>query len=66
MSTNINVNNQTRSDARRTYYDPFIARKNYNVLPNSQVTRILFNDTNADNPLKAAGAEVRLKSRFRM
>ena len=46
LPSDIQPENQTRSDARRTYFDPFLARKNYNVLPNAQVTRLLFNDRN--------------------
>ncbi|KIV85530.1 hypothetical protein PV11_01215 [Exophiala sideris] len=46
--------NQTRSDARRSYYDPNIARTNFNVQDNSQVTRVLF-DTSEN--LTATGVE---------
>lgn len=46
LPSNIQPFNQTRSDARRTYFDPFIARKNYNILPNAQVTRLLFDVRN--------------------
>merc|ERR1711939_679841 len=50
----IDPNNQTRSDARRSYYDPNIARNNVNVQPDSQVTRILFDQ---DDQLTAIGVE---------
>jgi GMC oxidoreductase len=50
LASDIQPNNQTRSDARRTYYDPFFARKNYNILQNSHATRILFDNTNYDLP----------------
>ncbi|MCJ1311298.1 hypothetical protein MMC25_004969 [Agyrium rufum] len=33
--------NQTRSDARRAYYDPFQSRPNFHVLLGNQVTQIL-------------------------
>jgi hypothetical protein len=42
LPSDIEPINQTRSDARRTYYDPYCSRPNYNILVNSQVTRILF------------------------
>jgi choline dehydrogenase len=50
LAADIHPNNQTRSDARRTYYDPFYARKNYNVLQNSHATRLLFDDPSEDLP----------------
>jgi choline dehydrogenase-like flavoprotein len=50
LASDIHPVNQTRSDARRTYYDPFFARKNYNILPNATATRILFEDSNQDLP----------------
>ncbi|KAK5199393.1 hypothetical protein LTR47_006827 [Exophiala xenobiotica] len=54
LPLDIDPNNQTRSDARRSYYDPNIARNNFNVQPNSQVTRILFDQ---DDQLTATGVE---------
>jgi hypothetical protein len=42
LASDIHPSNQTRSDARRNYYDPFFGRKNYNILQNSHVTRVLF------------------------
>ncbi|KAI4223477.1 MAG: hypothetical protein L6R36_005385, partial [Xanthoria steineri] len=46
--------NQTRSDARRTYYDPYVARPNFHVITGQHVTRILIEgvDSNSvvDNP----------------
>lgn len=54
LASNIDPSNQTRSDARRTYYDPFITRKNYNVLSNAQVTRLLFHDSNEILPFRKA------------
>jgi hypothetical protein len=42
LASDIHPSNQTRSDARRNYYDPFFGRKSYNILQNSHVTRILF------------------------
>lgn len=54
MPLDIDPNSQTRSDARRSYYDPNIARGNFNVQPNSQVTRILFEQ---GDQLRATGVE---------
>lgn len=50
LASDIQPNNQTRSDARRTYYDPFFGRKNYNVLQNSHATRILFDTSGPKSP----------------
>ncbi|KAL8749801.1 MAG: hypothetical protein Q9199_007470 [Rusavskia elegans] len=33
--------NQTRSDARRTYFDPYVSRPNFHVITGQHVTRIL-------------------------
>ena len=38
----INANNQTRADARRSYYDPFAQRPNLYVSTGQRVTRVLF------------------------
>lgn len=46
--------NQTRSDARRTYYDPYVARPNFHVITGQHVTRILIEGVESnsvvDNP----------------
>lgn len=42
LPLNIDPESQTRSDARIAYYNPNIGRSNFNVQPNSQATRILF------------------------
>ncbi|ERF75652.1 hypothetical protein EPUS_08805 [Endocarpon pusillum Z07020] len=60
LASDIQPNNQTRSDARRTYYDPFLGRRNYNVFQNSHVTRILFDNQRQQNDhvsLHATGVE---------
>jgi choline dehydrogenase len=62
LPADIDPNNQTRSDARRSYYDPISSRTNLNVLANSHVTRILFNSSTT--PLHATGVEVRTKYPF--
>lgn len=47
MPVNVHPINQTRSDARRTYYDPWASRPNLNVFANTAATRILFNNGNS-------------------
>jgi choline dehydrogenase len=42
LPLNIHPTNQTRSDARRTYWDPVANRTNLNLALNAQVTRIIF------------------------
>ena len=41
VPTDLDPNNQTRSDARRTYYDPYVGRENFHVITGQHVTRIL-------------------------
>lgn len=41
IPTDLDPNNQTRSDARRTYFDPYISRPNFHVMTGQHVTRIL-------------------------
>lgn len=68
LPSNIHPRNQTRSDARRTYYDPFNERKNFDILQNCHVTRILLDKPNKSEirpknarvPLHATGVEVSL------
>ena len=54
MPTDLDPVNQTRSDARRTYFDPYISRPNFHVITGQHVTRILIDgvDSNyaVDNP----------------
>jgi choline dehydrogenase len=42
LPSDIEPLNQTRSDARRTYFDPYCSEPNCNILVNSQVTQIIF------------------------
>ena len=44
MPTDLDPNNQTRSDARRTYFDPYINRANFHVITGQHVTRVLIED----------------------
>lgn len=46
----INPTNQTRSDARRSYLDPYITRPNFHVASQQQVTQILFDTPSVANP----------------
>lgn len=41
VPTDLDPDNQTRSDARRTYYDPYAQRPNMHVIIGQHVTRIL-------------------------
>ncbi|KAI9731389.1 MAG: hypothetical protein M1834_005295 [Cirrosporium novae-zelandiae] len=43
----IDPNNQTRSDARRSYYDPYSARSNFHVITGQQVTRLLIDNVDS-------------------
>jgi choline dehydrogenase len=52
----INPANWTRSYSRTGYLDALPPRSNYAVLANAQVTRILFNNSSADN-ITATGVE---------
>ena len=41
VPTDLDPNNQTRSDARRTYYDPYATRPNYHIITGQHVTQLL-------------------------
>ncbi|KAL8925782.1 MAG: hypothetical protein Q9208_003279 [Pyrenodesmia sp. 3 TL-2023] len=41
VPTDLDPINQTRSDARRTYFDPYVSRPNFHVVTGQHVTRIL-------------------------
>lgn len=41
LASSLHPTNQSRSDARRAYYDPYIARPNFHVATGQQVTRLL-------------------------
>lgn len=41
MPTDLDLNNQTRSDACRTYFDPYANRANFHVITGQHVTRVL-------------------------
>ena len=48
----IHPENQTRSDARRAYYDPVSSRPNLHVLVNSAVTRIIVEQISNPCPVR--------------
>ena len=54
VPTDLDPNNQTRADARRSYYDPYATRENFHVITGQQVTRIIIDgiagDQEANNP----------------
>ena len=59
IPTDLDPNNQTRSDARRAYFDPIVNRKNFHVVTGQHVTRVLidnFSGSEASNP-KPGGNE---------
>ena len=41
VPTDLDPDNQTRSDARRTYFDPYVSRDNLHVITGQHVTRVL-------------------------
>ncbi|KAL8815987.1 MAG: hypothetical protein Q9223_004933 [Gallowayella weberi] len=41
VPTDLDPVNQTRSDARRTYFDPYVSRPNFHVITGQHVTRVL-------------------------
>ncbi|KAH0547745.1 hypothetical protein FGG08_000002 [Glutinoglossum americanum] len=50
IPTDIHPENQTRSDARRTYYDPYVNRPNFHVVTRRHVTRVLFDGSGDISP----------------
>ena len=54
VPTDLDPNNQTRSDARRTYFDPYVGRENFHVITGQHVTRLLIegvaNNSRVSNP----------------
>ncbi|KAI9780262.1 MAG: hypothetical protein M1839_006822 [Geoglossum umbratile] len=64
IPTGLHPENQTRSDARRAYYDPYLGRPNLNVFTGQHVTRVLLEGANggrntspSSGGLKAIGVE---------
>lgn len=49
VPTDLDPNNQTRSDARRTYFDPYVSRSNFHVITGQHVTRVLIEGVGSNN-----------------
>lgn len=49
VPTDIDPNNQTRSDARRAYYDPYVHRSNFHVITGQHVTRLLIDGVGSNS-----------------
>lgn len=60
VPTDLDPNNQTRSDARRTYFDPYIGRSNFHVITGQHVTRVLIegvaNNSQVSNPISGGNS----------
>lgn len=63
LPVNIHPINQTRSDARRTYYDPFASRTNFDVLANILATRIIFNSGNTTVDYNSTATDLQFQAR---
>lgn len=57
LPSTIHPTNQSRSDARRGYYDPYIHRNNFHVATSQHVTRIL-TTVDTGGSVTATGVEV--------
>ena len=53
VPTDLDPTNQTRSDARRTYYDPYVGRANFHVITGQHVTRILTAGVGGNNAVSS-------------
>ncbi|KAI9821656.1 MAG: hypothetical protein M1827_002237 [Pycnora praestabilis] len=53
IPTDLDPKNQTRSDARITYYDPYVSRRNYHVITGQHVTRVLIDNYNGSAVVNA-------------
>lgn len=49
LPLDIDPNNQTRADARRSYYDPYAHRENFYVSTGQYVTRVIFDQNQCKN-----------------
>jgi choline dehydrogenase len=63
LPSNVDPINQTRSDARRAYYDPSASRPNLDVLANTLATRIIFNSGNTTVNFNSTGAGPQFRAR---
>ena len=57
VPTDLHPQNQTRSDARRSYYDPYATRENFHVITGQHVTQLLIEgrtyDPQASDPVSS-------------
>ena len=53
VPTDLDPNNQTRSDARRTYFDPYAARSNFHLITGQHVTRVLIEGIGGNDEVDA-------------
>lgn len=56
VPTDLHPQNQTRSDARRAYFDPAIRRKNLHVITGQHVTRVLIHSVAGSNKVSEPGS----------
>lgn len=63
LPINIHPINQTRSDARRTYYDPSAARPNLVVVANTLATRVIFNSGNTTVNFNSTSTDPQFQAR---
>lgn len=63
MPVNVHSINQTRSDARRAYYDPSASRPNFDVLANTLATRIIFNSGNTTLNFNSTATDIQFQAR---
>ena len=48
VPTDIHPTNQTRADARRSYYDPYLQRPNFHVITGQHVTQLLIDGSSSN------------------
>ncbi|KAL8870414.1 MAG: hypothetical protein Q9174_003539 [Haloplaca sp. 1 TL-2023] len=48
VPTDLDPINQTRSDARRAYFDPYVSRPNFHVITGQHVTRVLIDGVDSN------------------
>ena len=56
VPTDLDPNNQTRSDARRTYFDPYVSRSNFHIITGQHVIRILIDGVGSNNAVSTPAA----------
>jgi choline dehydrogenase len=61
-TSTINPSNWTRSYSRTGYLDPYMGRKNYDVVVDAHVTRLIFDSKSPQDNLTATGVEYTIDS----